>query len=118
MQNPSDPASVQNQQQEEREIAEGKRPRQPLYEEPAWYIRIKEGLYLICFVEENMNRVDPERGGNNLVLLVNLKEGFDCGRTFSLKRDQKEIDHGLIRSFGELTDEVIPLASEPSPYRV
>lgn len=104
-------------ERDKREIELGLRPRELLYEEPARFIRIKDGMYLISFVEDNMNRVDPSRGGNNMIVLENLKGGVDCGRTFSVNR-QGKLEHGFFRAYGEPVDEDFPIEDEPTPYRV
>ncbi len=103
--------------QEEREIEQGLRPRQLLYEEPASYIKIKDGVYLLSFIESNMNRVDESKGGNNLMFVANFNAGIDYGRTFSRKADFK-LDHGFFIAYGEENFEMIPLETEESPYRV
>lgn len=95
----------------------GDAPKEMLYDEPTRHIRIKDGMYLISFIEANMNRVNPEVGGNNLMILTNLKDGFDCGRTFS-KNSRQENEHGMFRSYGEMIEEYIPVQDEPTPYRV
>ena len=108
---------VAQQSMDDKERAAGTRPEKMLYEEPARYIKIKDGIYLVSFIEENMNKVEFDRGGNNLMLLINAKEGFDVGRTFSLNREQK-LEHGLMKAWGEFTDEDVEMAHEPTPYRV
>lgn len=104
-------------ERDNREIELGLRPKEMLYEEPARFIRIKDGMYLISFVEDNMNRVDPGRGGNNMIVLENLKGGVDCGRTFSVNREGK-LEHGFFRAYGEPVEEDFPIEKEPTPYRV
>lgn len=104
-------------ERDNREIELGLRPKEMLYEEPARFIRIKDGMYLISFVEDNMNRVDPGRGGNNMIVLENLKGGVDCGRTFSVNR-QGRLEHGFFRAYGEPVEEDFPIENEPTPYRV
>ena len=104
-------------EQEEREKREGLRPKEMLYEEPTRFIRIRDGMYLMSFVEDNMNRVDPTRGGNNLMVLTNMLHGFDCGRTFCLN-GQMKLEHGLFKAYGEFIEEDIPVEHEPTPYRV
>lgn len=89
----------------------------PLFEEPSTYIKIKEGMYLISFIENNLNKFDPLRGGNNLIILTNEKKMFDVGRTFCLNKEQKP-DGGVFIAYGEETEEYVELAHVPSPYRV
>ena len=88
-----------------------------IYEEPTRFIRIREGMYLISFIEDNMNRADPAHGGNNLMILTNLRRGFDSGRTFSLN-DRQQVEHGFFRAWGEFTKETFEVEGEPTPYRV
>ncbi len=88
-----------------------------LYEEPSLCIRIREGIYLFSFVEDNMNRVDPSAGGNNLVFLADPAGGADAGRTFSMGKNG-QVEHGFFRAFCEATDEQVPEEAEPSPYIV
>ena len=104
-------------EQEKREIEAGLKPRPMLYEEPMRFIKIKDGMYLISNIEANMNRVDPNAGGNNLMFITNLNSGCDYGRTFSRKADMS-LDHGFFVAFGEPTDEDFSVIQEPSPYRV
>jgi len=117
LQEGQDARSTADMAKDRQERAQGLRPEEMLYDEPMRFIRIKDGMYLMSFIEENMNRVDPERGGNNLMILANTKEGFDCGRTFSMNREQKP-EHGLFVAYGEFTDEEISVEYEPTPYRV
>ncbi|MBR6406884.1 MAG: MoaF N-terminal domain-containing protein [Lachnospiraceae bacterium] len=112
------PRTPEEEEAMQREIREGKRKAELLYEEPTRFIKIKEGMYLISFVEEDMNRHEPQVGGNNLMILTNLALGFDCGRTFSMGKEGK-LEHGFFRSRGEVTEEYIPAIEEaPSPYRM
>lgn len=97
--------------------APGEGSNDPLFEEPGTYIRIKDQMYLISFIEDRLNRFDPLRGGNNLIILTNEKKMFDVGRTFCLDRNQ-EPEGGVFIAYGEATDEDIELMHVPSPYRV
>ena len=101
---------------EEEEIRAGLRPAPMLYEEPMRVIRIKEGLYLLCFVEDNMNRVNPEIGGNNLMFAANLSRGCDYGRCFSIKNGK--VEFGFFNAYSEPCEEDLPVEHEKSPYRV
>lgn len=98
-------------------VTEQPEKKEMLYDEPTRFIKIKDGMYLISFIEENMNYVNPLAGGNNLMVLANTKEGFDCGRTFSMNGEQKP-EHGLFVAYGEFIEEDIPVEHEPTPYRV
>ena len=74
-------------------------------------------MYLISFIEDNLNKYDPLRGGNNLIILSNTKMMFDVGRTFCLNKEQKP-DGGVFIAYGEETKEYVELAHVKSPYRV
>jgi len=100
-----------------REMEEGLRPEPLLYEEPARYVKIKDNVYVMTCIEDNMNRVEPDRGGNNLFILMNIKEGRDAGRTFFLDKNGVP-ESGMFRVKGELTEEDIAEVRKPSPYRV
>lgn len=95
----------------------GNAPEKIFYDEPVRFVKIKEGMYLISFIEDYTNRVDPNIGGNNLVILADLEAGADVGRTFS-KNQKQENEHGMFRAYGELIEEDIPVEFEPTPYRV
>lgn len=86
-------------------------------DEEARYIRIKNGMYLISFMEDNINRRDPLSGGSNLLILYNMKEGFNVGRAYNLDHDQKPV-FGMFRAYADITDTVTGLEDLPSPYRV
>ena len=89
----------------------------PLFEEPSTYIKIKDKMYLTSFIEDNLNKHDPLRGGNNLIILNNAKMMFDVGRTFCMNNEQKP-DGGVFIAYGEETKEYVELAHVKSPYRV
>lgn len=91
-------------------------PDEPLFEEPSRFIKIKDGIYLASFIEDNLNKRDRFRGGNNLMILINTYEGFDVGRTFLRNTEQKD-EGGMFIAYGEFTDEYIEKAHRPSPYR-
>lgn len=89
---------------------------EPLFEEPCRYVKISDNIYMISFIEDNLNKRDPLRGGNNLLVVINVKEKFDVGRTFA-KDAQQQNDGGVFVTYGEPTDEYIELAHSPSIYR-
>ena len=88
-----------------------------LYEEPFRCVKIKDGMYLGSGIEDNMNKIDNMVGGNNLVFLTNMKNGFDVGRTFCLNANQ-EPEGGLFSSHGEYCEEDLEAEHLPSPYRI
>lgn len=87
------------------------------YEEPYKCVKIKDGMYLCSFVEENMNKRDNSIGGNNLLTLSNMKDGFDVGRTFCLDMQQQP-ESGLFIAHGAFTNEDTELEHLESPYRI
>ncbi len=88
-----------------------------LYEEPFRCVKIKDQMYLGSGIEENMNKLDNSIGGNNLVFLANMKDGYDVGRTFCLNSKQ-EPESGLFSSHGVYCKEDIEVEHLPSPYRI
>ncbi|HEX2946807.1 MAG TPA: MoaF N-terminal domain-containing protein [Clostridia bacterium] len=88
-----------------------------IYEEPIKCVKIKGGMYLCSFIEDNMNKRDNSIGGNNLLTLSNMKEGFDIGRTFCLDVNQQP-ESGMFIAYGSFTDEDTEIEHMPSPYRV
>jgi len=87
-----------------RQEAEDKEAMEMKYDEPAYYVRIKEGIYLICFTENNVTRINPTRGGGNLVILINTKTHSDVCRLFTHNREMEPM-WGLSRAYGELEDD-------------
>jgi hypothetical protein len=50
------------------------------YDEPAWYVKIKENVYLVSVLEQNMARLG--NGGNSLLFLIDAERVHDVGRSF------------------------------------
>ena len=98
----------------EKQIAEFERRRQyyPFYEEECFHIWIKENLNLMCFLEENMNRLDPERygGGGGILLLQDIERVTDVGTCFSGG------EYYMCTAFGDENSELKELDTKPSPY--
>ena len=89
----------------------------PIYEEPAVYVKIRNGLYLMGVTEDHINRRDPCKGGNNLLLLMDVDRMTDIGRNF-IRPEKDQRVWGFIHAEGrEYTD---PLETEiaPSPNTV
>jgi hypothetical protein len=58
--------------------------------EPAWYVKIKDGIYLFTFIEEHLERMTgPTTRGNSLAFLMNLKRMTDVGRSFGHNAQQQ-----------------------------
>ncbi len=87
-----------------RQEAEDKEAREMKYDEPSYYVRIKDGMYLICFTENNVTRLNPTRGGGNLVILINTATHSDVCRLFTHNREMEPM-WGLSRAYGELEDD-------------
>ena len=103
-------------EKEKEDIRAGRKSAPLLYEEPMRVVRVKDGLYLLCFVEDNMNRVNPAVGGNNLMFAANLNRGCDYGRCFSIKNGS--VEFGFFKAYSEPCEEDLPAEHERSPYRV
>lgn len=84
----------------------------PYYEEPSFHIWINETLNLMCFVEENMNRLDPERkqGGGGILLLQDIERVTDVGVCFSAG------EYYMCSAFGEECEEDDPMLRRESVY--
>jgi hypothetical protein len=52
------------------------------YDEPAWYVKIKENTYLVSVTEQNMAKRDS--GGNSLLFLIDTERVHDVGRSFGV----------------------------------
>ena len=89
----------------------------PIYEEPAAYIRIRDGLYLVSVTEDNINRRDPHRGGNNLLLLMDLNSMTDIGRNFIRLPSGNRV-WGFIHAKGEMYTQTLETETAPSPNTV
>lgn len=84
----------------------------PFYEEPCFHVWIKENLNVFCFVEENANRLDPQRhsGGGGILLLQEINRMTDVGLSFSAG------EYYMITALGDPVDKPDPLDDVPSPY--
>ena len=81
------------------------------FEEPASYIKIKDGIYLFAFVEELMAR---KRGsGNSMLFVINLDRMHDVGRSFGYNADG-ERENYTFGAFGEPVEH--ELVDKPSIY--
>ena len=87
------------------------------YDEPARYIKIKENVYMLSFIEENLNKMDASKGGNNLIILANFKTMKDVGRSFVYNSNQIP-EWGMYRAYGVISDEDIPSEFTKSPFKI
>ena len=79
-------------------IADGGPSLVHFFEEPANYIKIKDGIYLLSFVEEQMHR---ELGaGGSMLYLMDLNRFQDVGRGFGIGFDGKPENY-TFGAFGE-----------------
>lgn len=85
----------------------------PEYEEPAYYIKLREGFYLYSVTERNVNRVLPEQGGNQLLILLNAHRVRYIGRVFGYRGDGS-LENDFIGAIGRFSQE--PDAVESLPY--
>ena len=84
------------------------------YDEPAVYIKVKDGIYIVSIIEQHMSR----RGltGNSLLFLMNLKRVHDVGRSFGLNKDRKPENY-LFSAFGKWVKSDGTIEALESKYR-
>ncbi len=87
------------------------------FDEPTRYIKISDNLYLISFIEENLNKANPKKGGSNFLVLINIKEGFDVCRSFTHTLNQIP-EWGLSKAYGDVVQDEEWEKRPKSPYRV
>ena len=87
----------------------------PCYEEPAYYIKLRDGFYLYSVTERNINRVLPQQGGNQLLILLNAYRVRYIGRVFGLHGDGS-LENDFIGGIGRFSS--TPDAVEARPYPV
>ena len=88
------------------------------YDEPAFYIKLKPGLYLVGCMEKNM----ACRGmtGNSMLFVIDTKRVHDVGRSFGhagLETGQVRPENYLYGAFGEFVKSDGVLESMPNIYR-
>ena len=86
----------------------------PVYEEPAYYIKIKEGFYLYSVTEKNLNRFMPKMGGNQLLIVLNALRVRYIGRVFGYRGDGS-LENDFIGAIGSFCPEPDALESLPYP---
>lgn len=86
------------------------------FEERARYIKITKDLYLVTFVEGNRNRINPNTGGGDLLLLVDTKRVRDAGRGFGVEASGPAMK--LVCCQGRYIEEHDEMEDVPSPYWV
>lgn len=88
------------------------------YDEPAHYIKIKPGLYLVSCQEKNM--ASRGRTGNSLLFLIDTRRVHDVGRSFGHAGSETGKVHPenyIFGAFGEFVPSDGVLESQPNPYR-
>ncbi len=95
----------------------------PGSDEPAYYVKIKEGMYLVSVTEQNMEKILGDKVGfrsDTLCFLDNWKHMYSVGRGFGTKTtDGQESDiFVMIGKYGapEAVDE--HFFTDPNPYLV
>ena len=89
----------------------------PIYEEPAVYVKIRKNLYLMGVTEERINRRNPDGGGSNLLLLMDLDTMQDIGRNFVRLPSGQRV-WGFIHAEGKLYTGQLETETAPSPNTV
>ena len=87
------------------------------YDEPAVYIKIKEGIYFVSIIEQNMSR----RGltGNSLLFLMDLVRVHDVGRSFGhagLKEGHVHPENYMFAAYGDFVYSDGELESKKNVY--
>jgi hypothetical protein len=86
----------------------------PCYEEPAYYIKLREGFYLYSVTESNINRILPQQGGNQLLILLNAYRVRYIGRVFGLRGDGS-VENDFIGGIGRFSAQPDTVESRPYP---
>lgn len=85
------------------------------YDERCHYIKIKQNLYLLSFLEDNLTF--RGRTGNNMLVLMNAARLHDVGRSFGLGQTGGPENY-LFSAVGAWMESDGAVESEPSKYRV
>ena len=75
----------------------------PSSDEQAFYVRIKEGMYLVSITEQNLEKILGERFGfrsDTLCFLDNWDRMYSVGRAFGTKTTNG-VDHELFMMIGK-----------------
>ncbi|SHI13309.1 Molybdenum cofactor biosynthesis protein F [Sporobacter termitidis DSM 10068] len=95
----------------------------PGSDEPAYYVKIKESIYLISVTEQNMEKILGEKAGfrsDTLCFLDNWKHLYSVGRGFgttTLGGEEREI-FVMIGKYGAPEDVDAHFFTDPNPYLV
>jgi hypothetical protein len=90
------------------------------FEAPAFYVKIREDIYLYGFTEENDSRRDAGRPGNGLIVLVNANSVHDIGSCIgsTVKNGCLVPFHRTFSAFGGFLAQEDPVDKQASPYRI
>lgn len=85
------------------------------YEEPCYYVKLKERLYIVSFLESNMTF----RGliGDNVLVVVDTARMHDVGRSFGLNQ-QHLPENYMLSAIGCWMESDGSIESQPSKYLV
>ncbi len=86
----------------------------PVYEEPAWYVKLRDGFYLYSVTEKNINRALPNQGGNHLLILLNAYRVRYIGRVFGYRADGT-VENDFIGAIGKFCLEPDEVEALPFP---
>ncbi len=90
------------------------------FEAPAFFVKIREDVYLYGFANESDNRHDTEKPGNGLVILMNANTVHDIGSCIgSVEEDGRLVPfHRTFSAFGGFLAKDDPVDTQASPYRI
>lgn len=95
----------------------------PGSDEPAFYVKIKEGIYLVSITEQNMEKILGDKVGfrsDTLCFLDNWNRLYSVGRGFgTMTTDGKDREiFVMIGKYGSPVDVDEHLFTDPNPYLV
>ena len=90
------------------------------FEEPAFFVKIREDVYLYGFTRENDSRYDPAAPGSGLIILMNANTVHGIGSCFgSVVESSRFLPfHRTFSCFGGFLAGKDPVETQPDPYRV
>jgi hypothetical protein len=93
----------------------------PGSDEPAYYVKIKEGIYLVSITEQNMEKILGDKVGfrsDTLCFLDNWNRLYSVGRGFgTMTTDAKDREiFVMIGKYGSPEEVDKHLFTDPNPY--
>ena len=85
------------------------------YDERCYYVKIKDGMYLMSFIETSMP-IFMKRTGNNLLIVVDTNRVQDVGRSFGTNMTGGPENY-FFSAMGNFKKSDGVIESEPSIYR-